>query len=116
MFLAKPKIKDRSGNNTFVAFDKYLLDVIAKCESVVGSVMLDCLNGAGIFEATIDPEVAAAEYREGIEQSHAMPDNVKAMALAVNYEPEWAVAAHSSAMTRLREVLAPCNSVKPSVY
>lgn len=98
-----------------MAFGKYLLHVIAKCESVVGSVMLDCLNAAGIFEATIDTEAAIAEYRELVEQSQAMPDYVKAMAQATEFKPEWAVAAHSSAMTMLREALAPCNATKPSM-
>ena len=76
--------------------------------------MLDCLNAAGIFEATIDAAVAVAEYREAVEQSHAMPDHVKAMAQAAEFKPEWAVAAHSSAMTKLRGALAPCNATKPS--
>jgi hypothetical protein len=54
MILAEPEVQNQKGTKTFVAFDKYLLHVIAKCESVVTSVMLDCLNSAGIFEATLD--------------------------------------------------------------
>ncbi|MFM0240428.1 hypothetical protein [Paraburkholderia phytofirmans] len=115
MVLAEPKVQNQSRKKTFVAFDKYLLHVIEKCESVVGSVMLDCLNAAGIFEATINAEAAAAEYRDAIEQSHFMPDFAKAMALATEFKPEWAAAAHNSAMTKLREALAPCNATKPSV-
>ena len=115
MILAEPKVQNQKGTKTFVAFDKYLLHVIANCESVVGSVMLDCLSAAGIFEATIDAEAAVAEYREVVEQSHAMPDYVKAMALATEFKPEWAVAVHSSAMTKLRGALSPCNATKPSV-
>lgn len=114
MILAEPKVQNKKGTKIFVAFDKYLLHIIAKCESIVGSVMLDCLNAAGIFEATIDAAVAVAEYREAVEQSHAMPDHVKAMAQAAEFKPEWAVAAHSSAMTKLRGALAPCNATKPS--
>ena len=113
IILAEPKVQNHKRTKTFFAFDKYLLHVIAKCESVVGFVMLDCLNGAGIFEATIDAEAAVTEYREVIEQSHVMPDDVKAMALATEFKPEWAVAAHSSAMTKLRGALAPCNATKP---
>lgn len=114
MILAEPKIQNQWRTKTFFAFDKYLLHVIAKCESVVGSVMLDCLNTAGIFEATIDAEAAVAEYREAVEQSHAMPEHVKAMALATEFKPEWAVAVHDSAITKLREALAPCDATKPS--
>jgi hypothetical protein len=109
MILAEPKVQNQRRTKTFLAFDKYLLHLIVKCESVVGSVMLDCLSAAGILDATIDAEAAVAEYYETIEQSHAVPDGIKAMALAIEFEPEWAVAAHTSAMTKLREALAPCN-------
>jgi hypothetical protein len=114
MILADPKVQNQKRTKTFVAFDKYLLHVIAKCESVVGSVMLDRLNAADIFEATIDTEAAIVEYREAVEQSHAMPERFKAMALATEFKLEWAVAVHSSAMAKLRGALAPCNATKPS--
>jgi hypothetical protein len=113
MILAEPKVQNQRRTKTFVAFDKYLLHIIAKCESVLGSVMLDCLNAAGIFEATIDVDAAVAEFREAVEQSHAMPEGVKAMALATEFKSEWVVAAHNSAMAKLREALAPCNATKP---
>jgi hypothetical protein len=114
MILAEPKVQNQKRTRTFVAFDKYLMYVIAKCESIVGSVMLDCLNVADIFEATIDTEAAIAEYREAVEQSHAIPEVIKAMALATEFKPEWAVAVHGSAMAKLRGALAPCNATKPS--
>jgi hypothetical protein len=114
MILAEPKIQNQKRTKTFVAFDKYLLHAIAKCELVVGSLMLDCLNAANIFEATIDTEAAIAEYREAVEQPHAMPEGIKAMALATEFKPEWAVAVHSSAIAELRGALAPCNATKPS--
>jgi hypothetical protein len=114
MILAEPKVQNQKGTKTFVSFDKYLLHVIAKCESVVGSVMLDCFNAAGIFEATIDADAAVAEYRNGVEQSHVIPDHFKAMALATEFKPEWAVAIHNSAMTKLRGALEPCDAIKPS--
>jgi hypothetical protein len=114
MILAEPKLKNQKGTKTFVAFGKYLLHVIEKCESIVGPVMLDCLNAAGIFEAIIDKETAVAEYRGTIEQSHAIPEDVRVMALAMEFKPEWAAAAHSSSIARLREALSPCNAAKPS--
>lgn len=113
MILAEPEVQNKKGTKTFVAFSKYLLHVIAKCESVVGSVMLDCLNAANIFEATIDAEANVAECHKAVEQSHAMPEQAKAIALATEFKPEWAVAAHSSAMMKLRKALVPCNAIKP---
>lgn len=115
MILAEPEIQNRRGTETFVAFDKYLLLVIAKCESVIVPVMLDCLNAAGIFEATIDAGATVAEYRQAVEQSQAIPEHLKAMARVTEFNPEWAVATHSSAMAKLRKALAPCDTTKPSV-
>jgi hypothetical protein len=115
MILAKPFVQNQRRTRTFVAFDKLLLNVIAKCESVIGPVMLDCLNAAGMFDACVDAEVAAAEYREQVEQSHSVPDHAKAMALTMEFKPEWAEAAHSSKMTELHEALVPCSAIKPSL-
>lgn len=90
MILAEPKVEDRFGKKTFLAFDKYLLHIIEKCESVIGSVMLECLNSAGIFQVAIDEEAAVAEYRWAVQQSHAIPEEVKAMALTIEFKTEWA--------------------------
>lgn len=114
MILAEPKVTDQWKTKTFFAFDKYLLHVIAKCELIVGPVMLDCLNAAGIFEATLDAETAVSNLREEVEQSQAMPEHVKAMALLTEFKPEWLVDAHSSAMAKLRGALAPCDTINPS--
>lgn len=113
MILAEPKVQNHKRTKTFVTFDKYLLHVIAKCELVVGSVMLDCLNAGGLFEAIVDTDAAISEYRQAVEQSHAMPDPIKALALATEFKPEWAAAAHSAAIKKLREALAPCIAAKP---
>jgi len=115
MILAEPEVKNRNGRITFVAFDKYLLHVIEKCESVVGSVMLNCLNAAGIFEAAMDAEASVTEYYEAVENSGVIPACIKRMALAMEFKPEWVAVAHSDAMTKLREALAPCNAIKPSM-
>ncbi|AFK62759.1 hypothetical protein TKWG_13165 [Advenella kashmirensis WT001] len=107
MILAEPKVQNKKGTKTFLAFDKYLLDIIAKCEFVVCPLMLDCLNAAGIFDATVDSEADLQEYRNSVKQSHAMPEQVKAMALRAEINPQWIVDVHSATMTRLREKLAP---------
>ncbi|MBP6893222.1 MAG: hypothetical protein KBC94_02270 [Pseudacidovorax sp.] len=113
MIIAEPKVQNQRRTKTFFAFGKYLLDVIQKCESVVSSVMLDCLNAGGVFEATIDEEAAVAEYRDAVINSHAMPEHIKAMALTIEFRPEWAIAAHRSAMENLRKALVPCVAAKP---
>ncbi|WP_298596334.1 hypothetical protein [Zoogloea sp.] len=112
MIYAEPKIQNRLRTETFFAFGKYLLNVIEKCELVIGPVMLDCLNAAGIFEAEIDTAAAVAEFREAIEQAHSIPKHFKEMALVMEFKPEWAVDAHNAAMAKLREALVPCNTTK----
>ncbi|MFC5480555.1 hypothetical protein [Massilia suwonensis] len=113
MLLAPPQIQNTPAarnSKTYPAFDKYLLDIIAKCEAVVGPQMLECLKDKGVWDAPIDSAAAAAEYRKNVEQSYAMPENVKAMALAMDFKSEWALAVHSSAMTELLEALTPCDT------
>ena len=80
MILAVPEVQNQSGKKKFFAFGNYLLEIIAKCESVIGRVMLDYLNNAGIFETTIDAEADVAEFRKESEQSHVIPEAFKAMA------------------------------------
>jgi hypothetical protein len=119
MIIAEPTIQNNPGaktQKTFLAFDKYLLHVIEKCESVVGPLMLDYLIQAGVSDAAIDIQGAEAEYLDAVQQSHAMPDDVKAMALATGFKPEWAVAAHNASMAKLRDALSPCETAKSQRY
>jgi hypothetical protein len=114
MILAEPKIQNQKRTRTFFAFAEYLLQIITKCESVACPAILDCLQGAGIFQATIDAEAAVVDFRKAVEQSHAIPENFKSMALLAEFKPEWAIAAHISAMAKLREALVPCDTARPS--
>lgn len=114
MILAEPEVQNQWRTKTFFAFDKYLLHVIAKCESVVGSVMLECLTDANLLSAAIDADADAAEYREAILRSHAMPDHFKTMALEMEFKPEWAQAARQSMVTQLQEALTPCDTTRPA--
>ena len=110
LILAEPAVQNQSGKRTLVAFDNYLLGVIAKCESVIGIVMLDCLTAAGVFETTVDAEASATENYEAIMKSTAMPDYVKAMALNIEFKPEWVEEAHSITLMKLRAALMPCDT------
>src|SRR5690606_1679851 len=105
--------KNPSKIKTFHTFDKYLLNIITKCESVIGGVIFDTLNKAGVFQATIDPQAAIAETRTAIQNSHVMPDWGQAMASATELKPEWFVDMHSSMQGQLREALAPLEISNP---
>ncbi|ACY34557.1 hypothetical protein CtCNB1_3811 [Comamonas thiooxydans] len=117
MLVAEPSFQNNAKNpakiKTFHTFDKYLLNIITKCESVIGGVIFDTLNKAGVFQATIDPQAAIAETRTAIQNSHVMPDWVKAMASATELKPEWFVDMHSSMQGQLREALEPLEISNP---
>lgn len=118
MLVAEPSFQNNATNSTkiktFHAFDKYVLNIITKCESVIGGVILDTLNNAGVFEATIDPQAAIADTRTAIHNSHVMPDWAKAMAVASELKPEWFVDINNSMKDRLREALASCENLNPA--
>lgn len=117
MLVAEPSFQNNATNpskiKTFHAFDKYVLNIITKCESVIGGVIFDTLNSAGIFQATIDPQAAIAETGTAVQDSHVLPDWVKAMAAAWELKPDWFVDMNNSMKDRLREALAPCAILSP---
>lgn len=118
MLIAEPSFQNNATNpakiRTFHAFDKYVLNIITKCESVIGGVIFDTLNNAGVFQATIDPQAAIADTRTAVHNSHVMPDWAKAMAAASELKPEWFVDMNNSMKDRLREALAPCDILNPA--
>lgn len=58
--------------------------------------MLDCLKGAGTFDATIVTLAGAVEHRSAIQISPSMPENVKANLLASEFKPERVEPAHDT--------------------
>lgn len=118
MIVAEPSFQNNATNpakiKTFHAFDKYVLNIITKCESVIGGVIFDTLNNTGVFQATIDPQAAIAEIRTAVQNSHVMPDWAKAMAATSELKPEWFVDMNTSMKDRLRDALAPCDTLNPA--
>ncbi len=118
MPVAEPSFQNNATNpaniKTFHAFDKYVLNIITKCESVIGGVIFDTLNNAGVFQATVDPQAAIAEIRTAVQNSHVMPEWAKAMSAASELKPEWFIDINNSMKDRLREALAPCDALNPA--
>lgn len=110
LILCAPKLQNQRGTKSFHAFDKYLLNVIAKCEAVVGPVMFECLTSVNLLALTIDGDAVKAEIRDNVDASPSMPDHVKTMALDVDFKPEWASAAHAQMVKQLSEALQPFNT------
>ena len=107
MILAPPNVSNQSRTKKYDTFGRYLLDVIMKCEAVIGPAMLETLDAIGVFEATPDIEATLAEYTETISQSDFMPEHIRSMALNVEIKPEWFLEMHQSSMEKLRTMLTP---------
>lgn len=118
MLVAEPSFQNNATNpakiKTFQAFDTYVLNIIGKCESVIGGVIFDTLSDAGVFQATIDTQAAIVEARTAVQNSHVMPDWAKAMAAALELKPEWFVDINNSLKNRLREALTSCDTLNPA--
>lgn len=115
MLVAEPSFQNNATNpakiKTFHAFDMYVLNIIIKCESVIGGVIFDALNNAGVFQATVDPQAATAEIRTEVQNSHVLPEWAKAMLATLELKPEWFVDMNNSMKDRLREALAPYDAL-----
>ncbi|PVZ90083.1 hypothetical protein C9426_01515 [Serratia sp. S1B] len=109
MLLAERQVQNLKKSKTFFAFGTYLLDIIQKCESIIGPVMLDCLKDLAIFETNIDIDAAINNYYQSVEQSQAIPEPFKAMAKGIEFQPEWVEMVHASGMKALCEALMAFN-------
>ncbi|MDC7689489.1 hypothetical protein [Vogesella indigofera] len=118
MLVAEPSFQNNATNpakvKTYHAFDKYILNIITKCESVIGGVIFETLNNAGVFQMTVDPQAATAEIRTAVQNSHVMPEWAKAMSAPLELKSEWFVDMNNSMKDRLREALAPCDTLNPA--
>lgn len=115
MLVAEPSFQNNATNlekrKTFHAFDTYVLNIIAKCESVISGVIFDALHSAGVFQANVDSQAAIAESHTAIQNSHMMPEWTKVMAAALELKPEWFVEINDSMKDKLREALLPSNTL-----
>lgn len=81
MVIAPPSISNRSGSTTYQGLGYYLLDVIGKCEGVIGPVVARHLSEMGLLTVAVEKDQAIHEIEEFIKASGDMPGWVKRMAL-----------------------------------
>lgn len=81
LVIAPPSVTNRGGSKIYQSLGYYLLEVIAKCESVIGPVIARHLSEVGLLSVAVERDQAVNEAREFIESSHAMPPWAKEMAL-----------------------------------
>ncbi|MBV5326635.1 MAG: hypothetical protein JZU65_03215 [Chlorobium sp.] len=81
LVIAPPSITNRGGSKVYQGLGYYLLEVIAKCEGVIGSVIARHLSEVGLLSVAVEQDQAVDAAKEFIEASDAMPPWAKEMAL-----------------------------------
>lgn len=81
LLLAPPDVSDREGKKTSRAFGSYLVEVIAKCEKVIGPLIARHLKEVGLMKPLLTQDQAKAEALKFLSTAFAVPDWVKQQAL-----------------------------------
>ena len=81
LVIAPPSITNRGGSKVYQGLGYYLLEVIAKCEGVIGPVIARHLSEMGLLSVAVEQDQAVDATKEFIETSDAMPLWAKEMAL-----------------------------------
>ncbi len=81
LIIAPPSIANRGGSKAYEGLGYYLLEVIAKCEGVIGPIIARHLSEVGLLGVAVEQDQAVDTAKEFIEASYAMPPWAKEMAL-----------------------------------
>ncbi|MFA6009630.1 MAG: hypothetical protein WC799_06585 [Desulfobacteraceae bacterium] len=104
LFVAPSPITNRSGNKTYDSFGFYLIEVISKCERVIGNVFLSHFEECGLFEVKFSQDKLMENLLQSITDNKVMPEWAKKMALesveSVKFEE-----IHRSNINNLKETL-----------
>ncbi len=78
--IAPQSIAKRSGKESYSAFGFYLLEIISKCESIIGNLIEQHLQSKGILTPLSTPEQLIAETQIHLANAVGVPDWAKNMA------------------------------------
>lgn len=81
MIVVPPSVTNRGGTKTYQSIGYYLLDVVDKCEIVIGPTIARHLSDMGFFNVQVDQDKAVETAVAFIEASNVMPSWAKHMAL-----------------------------------
>lgn len=81
MIISPSPVTNRSKKSEYIAFDYYLIDLIAKCENIIGTVFLNHIEEFGLLQIEISQEEIIKMRKEFISNTFAIPDWAKDMAL-----------------------------------
>lgn len=106
LLVSPSPVKNFKGTRDYPAFGHYVLEVVQRCEEVVGPSIESHLNALGILDKEPDIEAYAEMDRQAFRSSSDMPEWVKQAALNSLCAAEYALV-HSVRMEQLRELLKP---------
>lgn len=81
LMIAPQSILNRNGKKSYSAFGFYFLEMISKCEKVVGPLIETHLKSKGLLQPLSTQEQLAAETKNHLSNAVGIPDWVKSMAL-----------------------------------
>ena len=97
-------VTTRSGKCSYTAFGYYLIEIIRRCESVIGNIFLGHFQEYDLFNVYLSEDKAGPLRKKFILESNAMPEWVKQMALDsidnIDYD-----AIHKASIDNLVDVL-----------
>lgn len=77
LVVAPREVCDRDGKNSFCAPGNYLIEIIAKCEEIVGPLIAKHLGEVGLLKPLLTQDQASAEAHRYLAEATAVPDWVK---------------------------------------
>lgn len=80
LLVAPSPVSNRKGNKEYQALGFYLLDVISKCEAVIGPLIARHLEEVGLLKPEFTQEQAIENAKVFMAECSAMPERVKASA------------------------------------
>lgn len=80
LVVAPSSVSNKTGKKSFQALGFYLLNVISKCEGVIGQLIARHLDEVGFLKSELTQDRAVENARRFISESNAMPEWVKQLA------------------------------------
>jgi len=108
LLVSPSPVTNWNGTKEYSTFGQYVLEVVQRCEAVVGPTINAHLGALGIFDKQPDIVAFAELDRQAIESSALMPARTKQAVLA-SLSAEHYSAVHSAQLAKLRELLKPVN-------
>lgn len=107
LLIAPQTVTNLKGTEVYQRFGVLLIQIIGLCEVVIGPLLEQHMQSAGLFTIQVQPEVWRADIISAVESLDFMPDWAKKMVPEAlkNVDPS---VVHQSTIEKLLDVLKPC--------